>query len=178
MARHKCFISYHKEDANEVNDFISTFDHERNIFIARGIGEEMPGDIIDSNNPDYIMRRIRELYLSSSTVTLIMLGQYTWARKYVDWEIQSSLKNTSLSKPNGLLGIKLPSYTGEGYPDRLNLNLLQNNEQLDCYARVIDYPTRKDTLFNAIDDAFERRDTHKSWILNPRERFTYNRSCK
>jgi hypothetical protein len=35
-------------------------------FIDRGI--EMPEDVIDSENPDYVMQRIRELYLADSTV--------------------------------------------------------------------------------------------------------------
>ncbi|MFC3092980.1 hypothetical protein DRW07_02015 [Alteromonas sediminis] len=177
MARHKCFISYHKEDADEVNQFIRTFNDGRDVFIARGIGEEMPGDIIDSNDADYVMRRIRELYLRDSTVTLVMLGKCTWARKYVDWELQSSLRNGQTITPNGVLGIKLPSYNKQSYPNRLNLNLKQTDTQVDCYARVIDYPNRKGTLTNAIDSAFNRRFTHINWINNPRERFVNNKSC-
>ncbi|CAH8242705.1 conserved hypothetical protein [Vibrio aestuarianus] len=178
MARHKCFISYHKDDEDEVNEFIKKFDHDKDVFIARGIGEEMPGDVINSNDPDYVMRRIRELYLKDSTVTLVMLGKCTWSRKYVDWELQSSLRNGDTVTANGLLGIRLPSYSkGDGYPNRLNLNLKQDDSQEDCYARVIDYPTRKDTLTKAIDAAFDRRKTHTKWIDNPRDKFKNNRSC-
>lgn len=177
MARRKCFISYHKEDAAEVNQFIRTFDHDRDVFIVRGIGDEMPGDIINSNNAEYVMRRIRELYLRDSTVTLVMLGKCTWARKYVDWELQASLRNGQTITPNGVLGIKLPSYNKQGYPNRLNLNLKQTDTQVDCYARTIDYPNRKDTLTNAIDSAFNRRFTHTHWINNPREKFIKNRNC-
>lgn len=177
MGKHKCFISYHKDDSDEVDEFIRTFDHDRDVFITRGIGNEMSGDIINSDNPDYVMRRIRELYLKDYTVTLLMLGKCTWARKYVDWELQSSLRNGATVNPNGLLGIKLPSYKKNGYPKRLNSNLKQTDEQDDCYARTIVYPTRKDTLLNAIDAAFERRKTHKKWIKNSREKFINNRNC-
>ena len=177
--RHKCFISYHHANQNEVDEFVSTFDTDRDVFIARGLGQEMAGDIIDSDNTDYVMRRIRELYLKDSTVTIVLLGKCTWARRYVDWELQSSLRSGETVTPNGLLGIKLPSYPkrGGGFPNRLNLNLKQTDDQEDCYAQWIEYPTRKDTLANAIDAAFKRRATHLKWLSNPRDRFSYNRSC-
>lgn len=139
----------------------------------------MEQDIIDSDDTDYVMRRIRELYLKDSTVTIVLMGKCTWARRYVDWEIQASLRSGETVTPNGLLGIKLPSYPKRGgqFPSRLNLNLKQTDDQEDCYARWIEYPTRKDTLANAIDATFNRRFTHTKWINNPRYRFRYNRSC-
>jgi len=177
--RHICFISYHHADQEEVNKFVSTFDHDRDVLIARGLGQEMAQDIINSNNTAYIMRRIRELYLKASTVTIILISKCTWARRYVDWEIQASLHHGSTVTANGLLGIKLPSFPKRGgqYPNRLNLNLKQSDDQADCYARWIDYPSRKDTLINAIDAAFSRRKTHENWINNPRDRFLNNRTC-
>ena len=177
--RHKCFISYHHDDQAEVDEFISTFDDERDVLIARGLGQEMAQDIINSDDTAYVMRRIRELYLKDSTVTIVLMGRCTWARRYVDWEIQASLRHGSVVTPNGLLGIKLPSYSERDgqYPNRLNVNLKQNDDQEDCYARSIAYPSRKDTLANAIDAAFDRRQTHEKWINNPRERFLNNRSC-
>lgn len=177
--RHKCFISYHKEDKDEVDAFIRTFDHDRDAFIARGIGEEMSQDIIDSDDSSYVMRRIRELYLRDSTVTLVMMGKCTWARRYVDWEIQSSLRCGETVTPNGLLGIKLSSFPlkGGSFPNRLNSNLKQSDAQADCFARTIEYPVRVDTLSTHIDNAFNRRFTHTKWIDNPRERFKNNRQC-
>lgn len=177
--RHKCFISYHHEDQDEVDEFISTFDHDRDVLIARGLGQEMAQDIINSDDTAYVMRRIRELYLKDSTVSIVLMGKCTWARRYVDWEIQASLRHGSTVTANGLIGIKLPSYPKRDgqFPNRLNINLKQNNDQLDCYARWIEYPSRKDTLANAIDAAFSRRTSHEKWISNPRERFSYNRTC-
>jgi hypothetical protein len=177
--RHKVFISYHHDDQEEVEQFVETFDHERKVFIARALGVGMEQAIIDSDNTDYVMRRIKELYLRDSTVTVVLLGKCTWARRYVDWEIQASLRSGETVTPNGLLGIRLPSYPKRGgqYLNRLNLNLKQSDEQEDCYARCIEYPTRKDTLGKAIDAAFDRRSTHTKWIKNPRERFKYNRTC-
>ena len=176
--RHKVFISYHHDDQDEAEKFIETFDKERKVFIARALGVGMEQDIIDSDDTDYVMRRIRELYLKDSTVTIVLIGRCTLARRYVDWEIQASLRHGEKTTPLGLLGVKLPSYKkGDGYPNRLNLNLKQNKQQEDCYARVIDYPQRKDTLARYIDDAYQARTARAHLIENPRERFERNRSC-
>ncbi|OOE79971.1 hypothetical protein BZG72_13130 [Salinivibrio sp. PR6] len=179
IVRRKCFISYHHADQDEVSRFVRSFDHEQDTFIARGLGREMSEDIINSTNTDYVMSRIRQLYLGDSTVTLVMLGKCTWARRYVDWEIQSSLRQGEATTPNGLLAIKLPSYTqgSEIFPDRLNKNLKQSDAQEDCYARWIEYPRTTEQLVNAIEAACQRRNTHRKWIVNPRDRMRYNRQC-
>ncbi len=179
FVRRKCFISYHHADQGEVSRFVRTFDHDRDAFIARGLGQEMSEDIIDSTDTDYVMSRIRQLYLKDSSVTIVMLGICTWARRYVDWEIQSSLRQGEYTTPNGLLAIRLPSYTngGQRFPDRLNMNLRESDQQTDCYARWIDYPSTTDQLVNAIEDAFQRRESHRRLINNPRDRMSYNRQC-
>jgi hypothetical protein len=68
--RRKCFVSYHQQDLAQVNRFISRFG-SRN-FIKRGI--MVPDDVIASNRTDYVLRRIRELYLRDSTVTIVLIG--------------------------------------------------------------------------------------------------------
>ena len=102
VIRRKCFISYHHADQAAVNQFVRDFDHIDNSLIARGLGTEMPGDVINSNNTDYVMAKIRERFLSDSTVTIVLMGRCTWARRYVDWEIQSSLRQGVYSTPHGL----------------------------------------------------------------------------
>ena len=176
--RHKAFISYHHNDQDEVEEFIETFDHERKVFITRGVGVDIEQDIIDSDNTDYVMQRIRELYLKDSTVTIVLMGKCTWARRYVDWEIQASLRHGETVTANGLLGIRLNSFKKSSYyPDRLNKNLKQDAEQEDCYARAIDYPVRKDKLAYQIEDAFQARTKREELIVNPRDRFKYNKTC-
>ncbi len=175
--RHKVFLSYHHDDQDEVEEFIETFDEKHEVFITRALGIDIEQDIIDSDDTEYVMRRIRELYLKDTTITIVLIGNCTRARRYVDWEIQSSLRHGETVTPNGLLGIKLLSYNKGGYPDRLNRNLKQDDEQEDCYARVINYPKNKDTLANWIEDAFQARTSRVNLIVNPRDRFEYNRQC-
>ena len=175
--RHKAFVSYHHDDQEEAEDFIETFDHERKVFISRALGAGMEQDIINSDDTDYVMRRIRELYLADSTVTIVLIGECTWARRYVDWEIQASLRHGETVTSNGLLGIVLPSAGKKPVPpDRLKQNLQGENSD-EGYARWHWYPTRKDTLANWIEDAFQARTTRADLIVNPRDRFKYNRTC-
>lgn len=175
--RHKCFISYHHADQNAVNQFVRDFDHDIDCFIARGLGEEMTDDIIDSTNTDYVMSQIRKRFLSESTVTLVLLGKCTWARRYVDWEIQSSLRRGETTIPNGLLGIKLPSYApNDVFPERFNANLI-NAGEADCFARHMPYPATTQALVDAIERAYERRTSHAHLIVNPRDRMKNNRQC-
>lgn len=179
--RRKVFISYHKADSEEVNQFLRVFCGAYGTFLARGIGAGMAGDIISSTSTDYVMSRIRELYLGDSTVTIVMIGNCTWSRKYVDWELQASLRSGLTVTPNGVLGVKLPSYTSGQYPERLNANLLSDADRrmgrTDCYARVIDWPSSAEDLRLDIEDAYSARTSRVNLINNARERFEYDRDC-
>ena len=117
---------------------------------------------------------IRELYLKDSTVTIVLIGKCTWARRYVDWEIQASLRHGKTVMVNGLLGIVLPS-AGENPipPPRLKMNLKGD----EGYAHWYWYPKRKDYLKSIIEDAYQARTSKAELIVNPRERFISNRSC-
>lgn len=173
--RRKCFISYHHADQVAVNQFIRDFDHDHDCFIARGLGQEMPGDVIDSTNTEYVMSKIRERFLSDSTVTIVLMGRCTWSRRYVDWELQSSLRRGQNSTPNGLLGIKLQSFTS--FPPRFDSNLSSDWPRVDCYARHMEYPDSTQALSDAIEAAYARRTSHAHLIENPRDRMSYNRHC-
>jgi hypothetical protein len=137
---------------------------------------ESPEDLINSTDTDYVMSQIRARYLKDSTVTIVLMGKCTWARRYVDWEIQSSLRRGQ-TLPNGLLGVKLPTFNG--FPPRFNQNLINDrNTQKDCYARWIDYPASADILRSSIEAAYQRRLTHADYISNPRDRMQYSRACE
>ncbi len=178
--RRKAFISYHHADEDEIQRFVAAFDHAADGFIARGIGAGMAGDIVDSTDTDYVMSRIRQEYLRDSSITLVMIGNCTWSRRYVDWELQASLRSGATITPNGVLGIKLPGYSGGGYPDRLNKNLLvpgQPGNPVDCYARVYDMPTSVTQLVSYLEDAYRARTARRHLITNPRDRMGYNKNC-
>ena len=174
--RHKRFISYHQDDEDEVATFI---DGHSNVFIAKVLGVSDDDDFIDSSDTDYVMRRIRELYLTDSTVTIVLLGRCTWARKYVDWEMASTLRNDHNNKRSGLLGILLPSAgSASSFPPRLSDNLPKKDGS-DGYARWIGYPTSESYLRRYIEDAFMARSNPSRYKLidNLRALFKNNLHC-
>jgi len=104
---HRCFISFKKEDeAYKIH-----------------IQDEMDIDMIDhsldeainSDDEDYIMRKIREDYLSDSTVTIFLIGTRSYEnlgweeQKYIKRELQASLYHGVGNTQNGILGVILPS---------------------------------------------------------------------
>ncbi len=171
--RRKVFISHYKGDRDEVDAFITKFEK---AFIPKVLGANDNDDFIDSTNTAYVMRQIREKYLQDSTVTIVLLGHCTHSRRYVDWEIKSSLQQGS-SLANGLLGIALPSTSNSAYlPPRLveNWERGENN----CYARCIAYPSSVERLKVWIEDAYMARTTRAHLIKNSQKMMKYNRECR
>ena len=162
---HKCFISYNAADKDAVDKFCEKFSGS---FIRRGL--KMEDDIIDSTNTDYVMQRIRSLYLKDSTVTIVLIGKCTWARRFVDWEVQASLRNPADGYPNGVVAIQLwDSY--QTLPNRVNLNVKSE------YSKFYKHPKSSASLENMINEAFDARFDKQNLIDNPRDRFSNNRTC-
>jgi len=165
--RRKCFVSYHHEDLGAVDAFIARFGPQN--FIKRGV--TLPDEVIDSTNTDYVMRRVRELYVRDSTVTIVLIGPCTWSRRFVDWEIQASLRQPASGFPNGLIGILLDRAARPALPPRFRLN------RDSGYARYHYYPSSASSLEEWIEDAYLARQSRTQLIRNPRERFLRNRAC-
>lgn len=162
--RHKCFISYHVADLDEVKVFVDNFGSE---FIPITVGVTDEDDFIDSTDEDYIKSKIRSEYLSNSTVTILLVGASTWGRKYIDWEISASLRNDPVNKRNGLLVLTLPSMNGSAHlPDRVKDNWISGDTE-NSYALYYSTPNLWDTgtLRDYIEDAFNAR-TSKSHLVN------------
>ena len=172
-ARRKCFISYYAGDTDEVNTFVKDFG---DVFIAKVIGITEGDDFIDSNDSDYVMKKIREKYLGDSTITICMIGTCTHSRRYIDWELKTSLRQGTYT-PNGLIGIILPSLGNSSHlPQRFKNNWNKEDESTG-YALYRSYPTSKDQLKDWIESAFERRMTHAQLISNSQEMFKNNHQC-
>jgi hypothetical protein len=165
--RRTCFISYHTADVVAVNAFIDTFGSGN--FIKRGI--TMPDEVVGSNDTDYVMRRIRELYVKNSTVTIALIGKCTWARRFVDWEVQASLRRPAGGLPNGLIAILLDNSIRPALPARIELN------RQSGYADYHYYPSSAAILGDWIEAAHAARTEREHLRRNPGERYSYNRSC-
>lgn len=173
--KRKVFISYYHGDQDEVNKFINDFS---DVFIAKAVGVKDGDFDIDSNNPQYIMRKIRETKLADSTVTIVLIGSCTHSRRYVDWEVKASLHRGD-TLPNGLIAINLP-YMGKQWapPSRVSDNLCRDsNEKNIGYARYYIYPDSKEKLYNWIEEAYSARTNRANLIKNSKEMMKYNSKC-
>jgi hypothetical protein len=172
--RHRCFVSYHVDDLDEVTTFLGSFGSE---FIARSVGVTDEDDFVGSTDTEYIKRRIRELYLTDSTVTIVLLGRCTWSRKFVDWEISSSLRDDSVNKRSGLLAMPLPSRNNSStLPARIRDNWVEN-DLASSYAVYASYPTTASVIRARIEEAFTARTAKADKVNNARELRQNNAAC-
>ena len=154
---HKVFVSYHhNNDQKYRNDFEELFHNNHQILISKSV---QMGDIDPNLKTETIRRKIREDYLSDSTVTVVLIGSETWKRKHVDWEISSSLRHTEANPRSGLIGILLPthpSYNQETFdPYTIPPRLYDNTA--DKFAKIYDWSTNPTSVQNMIHEAFNRR---------------------
>jgi MTH538 TIR-like domain (DUF1863) len=119
ITKRKIFVSYqHSHDQAFYNALCQricdTFDLVQDNSVDR---------LIDSDNSEYVMRHIRENYITGSSCTIVLCGPETRWRKFVDWEIKATL-----DKEHGLLAIRLTNAPLDQYgrwnkPDRLQDSL-------------------------------------------------------
>jgi hypothetical protein len=159
-AKRKVFVSYHHgADQIYYDVFSKTFCDDYDVVTDNSLERR-----IDSEDVNYVMQRIRDEYVTGSSCTIVLVGKDTWGRKYVDWEIKSTLE-----KEHGLIGVQLPtapitSQNTVTVPDRLNDNI-QSGYALWISWQDITASVRSCTQF--IEQANAR---DKKLIVNTRER--------
>jgi hypothetical protein len=118
---------------------------------------------IDSDNADYVMRKIREEYLTGTSCTIVLCGPQTPDRKFVDWEIMATLQ-----KDHALVGLRLPSLEiindGCAKPARLQDNIDSGYAVWGWYDTVYRDPEKLAELVH------QARSRAKSLIDNSRAR--------
>jgi hypothetical protein len=140
---HRCFISFKTEDSGykkyiQENLDVDMIDHSLN-------------EAIDSDDLDYIMRRIREEYLSDSTITIFLIGQRSgenlgdYEQRFIKRELQASLYHRDGNTQNGILGIVLPSMYTTIYLGSMICNICGNSHQT---VYINDYTTIKEFSYN------------------------------
>ena len=98
--RHNVFLSYYHEQDQEYKDSFVRMMGDNIIDKSVELG-----DIIDNNLPsEAVLQRIREDYIAQVSVTVVLIGRCTWQRKYVDWEIGASLRDTSTNPQMRIIG--------------------------------------------------------------------------
>ena len=140
---HKCFISFKTEDM----DYKKKIQEDMDIdMIDKSLDEP-----INSDDEDYIMRKIREDYLADSTVTIYLIGEYSAENSflqdqtYIKRELQASLYNGENNTKNGILGIVLPSMYDKVYKGKEQCSVCGKNHNIVC---INDNTTIKEFSYN------------------------------
>ena len=140
---HKCFISFKTQD----------IDYKKKIQEDMGIEmiDKSLNEPINSDNEDYIMRKIREDYLADSTVTSYLIGEYSAENSflqdqtYIKRELQASLYNGENNTKNGILGVVLPNMYDRIYKGEEQCLICGSNHNIVC---VNDDTTIKEFNYN------------------------------
>ena len=184
--RHRIFVSYHHAG-----------DESNKNWLNREFGDAFvdlsvrPNEVDDTLSVERTRQIIRDEYIRDATVTIVLVGAGTWRRKHVDWEIDSSLRNTKYNSRTGLLGIILPSYQLPPWdgvasvrhltdppratycPNNIPPRLWDN--VANGFAKMRPWPSTSYELRAWIHEAFLRRNEQPSPSLS-REAFANNRS--
>ena len=154
--RHKVFVSFHHDDQWYKDQFVQMME---GYIVDESVHDE---DIDDDNMKTETMRqKIRDNFIADATVTVVLVGECTWRRKHVDWEIGSSLRDTKNNSRCGLLGILLPThpnYHTDKYNERLVPPRLAANHGENSYAYMHNWSNSPSKVQEWIHSAFLKRD--------------------
>lgn len=155
---HKCFISFKKEDEGYKKEIQRWNKNNKVDMIDKSL--DTP---IDSEDEDYIMRKIREDYLSDSTVTIFIIGLHSnenlgWnEQRYIKRELQASLYNGEGNTRSGILGVVLPEMYDVIYKGTYKCNECHSNHN-----------------WVAIDDTTVIKEFSRNYYLNNHGKCAYS----
>lgn len=170
---HKCFISFKTQD-KPYKTFIH--DHLNVDMIDKSLH-----DPINSDNEDYIMRKIRENYLSDSTVTIFLIGDNSAEnslfenQNFIKRELQASLYHGIGNTQSGILGVVLPSMKEKIYPGYSNTcnicggvhNIVKINNNTVITEFAYNYYIPNDKCAWSEDDRYCVLTTWEEFCKNP-----------
>jgi hypothetical protein len=161
--KRNCFVSFHhKKDQEHLSAF-------RHLISGMRISDHSLKKNIAHFKEDTIYRKVRGT-MKNCSITIVLVGERTGYRKWVDWEIWASLRTyyhpsdpLQSFKPCGLLAIFLPTAT-HAIPERLQDNINSG------YAICLRWDQLETHLEAAIEQAYENRTKHYIRIDNSRKR--------
>ncbi|HEV2153001.1 TIR domain-containing protein [Bradyrhizobium sp.] len=142
--KHRVFVSYHHGGDQAFYDKFSSVFHDAYETIYDNSLERA----IDSDNAEYVRRRIREDFIKGTSCTIVLVGAQTWGRKYVDWEIDASLEMN-----HALIGVRLPTAPVSGgkvtVPGRLHDNIVSGYALWESWESVTSGAAKLDACIAA-----------------------------
>lgn len=180
--KHNVFISFHHKNEDKKNDFETWHGAH---FTSKSVQN---GDIDPDNEDEYTKKLIQEDYISDSSVLIALYGANTHERKHVDWEISAAL-SAKVGGHSGFIVLILPDFPASAFNQlgQYDASLLspylhpRTADQIKSgYARVYFWPGMYQNLPEVqvpdiLQEAFDRRISHKHLIDNSRIQYKNNR---
>ena len=162
-----CFVSYHHDnDQRYISRLRKTITHMQ-------VADYSLKDDLGHLTDETIYKKVRDK-MRNCSVTVVLIGERTGHRKWIDWEIWASLRsytnyNDPLKsfKPNGLLAIYLPT-DSHSVPDRLTDNIKSG------YAVSMKWENLEKDFESKVNYAYWLRTNNEYKIRNSRERVDSN----
>ncbi len=129
---HKTFISYKYSEAQDLRDrIIKALGNDAQYYQ----GETSDSPNLTDTTTDNIKKNLRDMIYGTS-VTIIIISPNMVKSKWIDWEIEYSLKETTrkdrTSRANGIVGVIMKSNGGYSWIESTS------KYEDGCVARVID----------------------------------------
>ena len=106
MANHRVFISYYHKDDEDYRKQLEKWNSNNRLFENMSVGS---GDIDDRYMTDeQIRREIRDNYINTATVLILLCGTNTRKRKHIDWEIHMAMTDYDDNPQMGIVLVNLP----------------------------------------------------------------------
>ena len=114
IQRHKVFISYHHgKDSYYKEQLIKMAEYNYAAGLWQSIFDDYSvatGEIDDEGKTDEQVRKIiRDEYIDNAKVLILLCGENTKKRKFVDWELHAAMYHNNDRPRLGILVINLPS---------------------------------------------------------------------
>lgn len=162
-----CFISYHHEYDQQYMLRL------RQLKAGLRVADYSLKEDISHLTDETIYKKIRDK-MRNCSVTVVLVGERTGHRKWIDWELWASLRGYTHPsdpyksfKPNGLLAIFLPT-SSHSVPDRLQDNIESG------YAVCMKWSNMERDFESKVNYAHWSRTNVAYKIRNSRERIDKN----
>ena len=173
--RHIIFASFHHSDEFYKNRFEFLFKDVYDVLESKSVKD---GDIDPTLKTETIRQIIRDEFIRSASVTIVLISTETWKRKYIDWEISSSIRQTKFNPRTGLIGILLPTYSKIGIKsNEYHIHTIPPwlYDNVKCgFAEIYEWTEDSETIKELIHKAYLRKS--KVDPNNSRDLFKNNHS--
>lgn len=82
------FISYDDRDVEQVHAFLDT--HRQLLGPIRSVGVTTEDAIARYADERHILDEVARRYVGDAELTLVLVGEHTWTRRFVDWEVAAA----------------------------------------------------------------------------------------